>query len=245
MVSYNEKHNERNGENNQDGANDNYSWNCGLEGPVEDDEEVTDEKKDEIEQLRKQQIKNILTLLFLSQGTPMLLYGDEMRRTAFGNNNTVFQDNELNWVDWEDLKKHQEIYRFTKLMIAFRKRHSIVRRWRYLTSEQTETPILRSITWHGVEPNKPDFSGTSRLLAWTLEAFETTERWDTPIYVASNAFWEPIEVELPEEKGKRWYRVVDTSLAEGEDIVPEEEAYFLTELSYEVPPRSTIVLVAR
>src|SRR5690606_5529551 len=110
--------------------------------------------------------------------------------------------------------------------------HSIIRRWRYLTSEEDDTPILRNITWHGVEPEKPDFSGTSRFLAWTLEAFETEERWDVPIYVASNAFWEPIEVELPEQEDRRWYRVVDTSLPEGEDIVPQEEAAFLPEATY-------------
>ena len=245
LVSYNEKHNERNGEGNRDGHNENESWNCGVEGPVEDHDELTEERKEEIERLRVQQIKNFLTLLFLSQGTPMLLYGDEMRRTAEGNNNTVYQDNVLNWMNWEDLKEHHEIYRFTKQIIAFRKMHSIIRRWRYMTSEEDETAILRNIRWHGVEPETPDFSGTSRFLAWTLEAFETDERWDVPIYVASNAFWEPIEVELPEQEDKRWYRVADTSLPEGEDIVPQEEAVFLPEPAYEVPPRSTIVLIAR
>ncbi len=236
LVSYNEKHNERNGEDNRDGANDNHSWNHGIEGPTDDPK---------IERLRIKQIKNFLTLLFLSQGTPMLLYGDEMRRTAFGNNNTVFQDNRLNWINWKDLERHEEIYQFTKRIIAFRKQHQIIRRWRYLTPEETETPILRNITWHGVEPNKPDFSGTSRFLAWTLEALDIEERWDVPIYVASNAFWEPIEVELPDPEDRRWYRVVDTSLPEGEDILPQEEASFLSEDTYEVQPRSTIVLVAR
>ncbi|RUL86865.1 glycogen debranching protein GlgX [Tautonia sociabilis] len=245
LVSYNEKHNERNGEDNRDGHNENESWNCGYEGPVEDADDLTSEQKEEIERLRIKQIKNFLTLLFLSQGTPMLLYGDEMRRTAFGNNNTVYQDNEHNWLNWELLKKHREIYRFTRQIIAFRKKHSIVRRWRYLTAEEDETPILRNITWHGVKPGKPDFSGTSRFLAWTLEAFETDERWDVPIYVASNAFWEPIEVELPDQEGRRWYRVVDTSLEEGSDIVPQEEAAFLPDPMYEVQPRSTIVLIAR
>jgi glycogen operon protein len=244
LVSYNEKHNERNGEGNRDGSNDNASWNCGYEGPVEQSD-LPDEKKAEIESLRGQQIKNFLTLLFVSQGTPMLLYGDEMRRTAEGNNNVVFQDNSLNWINWEFAKRYAEILRFTRLIIAFRKRHRIVRRWRYMTAEESETPILRSITWHGIKPNEPDFSGTSRFIAWTLEAFETHDRSDVPIYVASNAFWEPLTIELPEAKGRRWYRVVDTSLPEGEDIVYEEEAFFLPESSYLVRPRSTIVLIAR
>ena len=236
LVSYNEKHNERNGEGNRAGTNDNNSWNCGIEGPADDPG---------VEQLRNQQIKNFLSILFLAQGTPMLLYGDEMRRTAEGNNNTVFQDNSLNWINWENAKKHAEILRFTKLIIAFRRRHRIVRRWRYLTPETTETPILRHISWHGVKPDQADFSGTSRFIAWTLEAFQTNDRSDVPIYVASNAYWEPLTIELPETEGRRWYRVVDTSLPSGEDIVAEEEAFFLPEKSYLIRPRATIVLVAR
>ncbi len=244
LVSYNEKHNERNGENNRDGTNDNESWNCGYEGLVEHSD-LPETEKLAIENLRRQQIKNFLVLLFLSQGTPMLLYGDEMRRTAEGDNNTVFQDNALNWINWENTKRHADIVRFTKLIIAFRKRHKIVRLWRYLTSDTAETPILRNITWHGVKPNEPDFSGSSRFVAWVLEAFETQERGDVPIYVASNAFWEPLTIELPATENRRWYRVVDTSLPTGEDIVPEEEAFFLPDTSYLVRPRSTIVLVAR
>ncbi|GAC1473277.1 MAG: glycogen debranching protein GlgX [Isosphaeraceae bacterium] len=244
LVSYNEKHNERNGEGNRDGANDNYSWNCGYEGDVETSD-LPDETAIEIEGLRRRQIKNFLTLLFVSQGTPMLLYGDEMRRTALGNNNTVFQDNELNWINWENALTHADILRFTKLIIAFRKRHGMVRRWRYLTSDEAETPILRNISWHGVQPELPDFSESSRFIAWVLEAFESDQRTDVPIYVATNTFWEPLTIELPETKGRRWYRVVDTSLPVGEDIVAEEEAFFLPEASYITRPRSTIVLVSR
>jgi glycogen operon protein len=245
LVSYNQKHNERNGEQNRDGTNDNESWNCGYEGDVTRSD-LPDDQKKSIEALRRQQIKNFLTLLFLSQGTPMLLYGDEMRRTAEGDNNTVFQDNGLNWIDWENTKRHAEILRFTKLIIAFRKRHKIVRRWRYLTpDDESETPILRNITWHGVMPGQADFSGGARFVAWVLEAFQTHERGDVPIYVASNAFWEPLTIQLPEVEDHRWYRVVDTSLPSGEDIVTEEEAFFLPEITYVIRPRSTIVLVAR
>jgi glycogen operon protein len=236
LVSYNEKHNDRNGECNRDGANDNNSWNCGVEGYTDNPE---------IEKLRNQQIKNFLSILFLSQGTPMLLYGDEMRRTANGNNNTVYQDNELNWINWENAKRHHEILRFTQLIIAFRNRHQIVRRWRYMTADETETPVLRNITWHGVKPNAADFGTTSRFLAWVHEAFQTEERGDVPIYVATCAYWENLEVELPAVENKRWYRVVDTSLPPGEDIVPEEQAFFLPDAHYVVRPRSTIVLIAR
>ncbi|HEU5118288.1 MAG TPA: glycogen debranching enzyme GlgX, partial [Isosphaeraceae bacterium] len=232
------------GEQNTDGANDNYSWNCGVEGPVEP-AELPEIKKIEIEELRRRQIKNFLTILFLSQGTPMLLYGDEMRRTAEGDNNTVFQDNHLNWINWEDTRKNHEIFRFTQHIIAFRKRHQIIRRWRYMTADETETPILRNIVWHGTKPLQADFSPSSRFIAFTLEAFETRERSDVPIYVACNAFWEPLEVRLPELEGRRWFRVVDTSLAEGEDIVSDEQAVFLRDPTYKVPPRSSIVLIAK
>jgi len=244
LVSYNEKHNERNGEENRDGSNDNFSWNCGVEGPVEK-ADVPEERKREIDLLRRQQIKNFLTILFLSQGTPMLLYGDEIRRTAEGDNNTVYQDNSLNWINWEDTKRHREILRFTQLIIAFRKRHQILRRWRYLTAEETETPILRNITWHGVKASQPDFSEGARFIAWVLEAFQTDERGDVPIYVGCNAFWEPLKVELPDVEGKRWYRVVDTSLPADEDIVPDEQAAFLPEIEYTIRPRSSIVLIAQ
>lgn len=145
----------------------------------------------------------------------------------------------------ENLNRHAEVFRFTKLIIAFRRRHQIVRRWRYLTADESETPLLRNITWHGVTPNQADFSGSSRFIAWELEAFQTDQRTDVPIYVASNAFWEPLTIELPEIAGRRWYRVVDTSLPQGEDIVPEEQAFFLPDITYEVRPRSTIVLVSR
>ena len=244
LVTYDQKHNERNGEGNRDGANDNYTWNCGIEGEVLE-ADLTKEQKVEIEDLRKKQIKNFLTLLFLSQGTPMLLYGDEMRRTANGNNNTVYQDNDLNWINWEDAKVHADILRFTKLIIAFRKKHSIVRRWRYLTEDMVETPVLRNITWHGVKPGAADFSSSSRFIAWILEAFETEDRGDVPIYVATNTFWQELTIELPDANGRHWYRVVDTSLPGSDDIVAEEEGLFLPESGYIIRPRSTIVCVAR
>ena len=244
LVSYNDKHNLRNGEDNRDGANDNNSWNSGYEGDLAD-ADLPDAKKAEIEDLRRRQIKNFLTLLFVSQGTPMLLYGDEMMRTARGNNNTVFQDNDLNWINWELAKTNADVLRFTKLIIAFRKRHGFVRRWRYLTDDQAETPLLRNITWHGIKPLAPDFGGGSRFIAWVLEAFESSQRSDLPVYVGTNTFWEPLTIELPECKDRRWYRVVDTALPVGEDIVSEEEAFFLPEKTYLIRPRTTIILVAR
>jgi glycogen operon protein len=111
LVSYNHKHNEANGEENRDGADDNRSWNCGVEGPTADRE---------IERLRNRQVKNFLTVTMMSLGLPMLLMGDEVRRTQQGNNNPYCQDNETNWFDWSLLKRHEDVHRFTKLLIAKR-----------------------------------------------------------------------------------------------------------------------------
>ena len=111
LVSYNQKHNEPNGEDNRDGANDNRSWNCGVEGPTDDPA---------VETLRNRQIKNFLTVTLLSLGVPMLLMGDEVRRTQRGNNNAYCQDNETSWFDWTLLEQHADVHRFVTLLNARR-----------------------------------------------------------------------------------------------------------------------------
>ena len=116
MVSYDRKHNEANGENNQDGTSWNFSWNCGLEGPT---------KKKKIVELRKKQLRNAFLLLFLSQGTPLLLAGDEFGNSKGGNNNSYCQDNEVSWLNWNLLRTNRDLYEFVKYAIAFRKNHSV------------------------------------------------------------------------------------------------------------------------
>src|SRR5205085_464727 len=137
LVSYNDKHNEANGENNQHGANDNESWNCGVEGPTDDAV---------INALRAQQQRNFLATLFLSQGVPMLLGGDEMGRTQHGNNNAYCQDNELSWYDWEQVDLG--LCDFTRMLIAFRTEHATFRRRRWFQGR----PIrgVRDIAWFDV-----------------------------------------------------------------------------------------------
>ena len=117
LVSYNSKHNEANGEDNRDGADDNLSWNCGVEGPTDDPA---------IEALRNRQVKNFLALTLLAAGTPMLLMGDEVRRTQRGNNNAYCQDSEISWFDWSLLERHADIHRFVKTLNAFRQRRDVV-----------------------------------------------------------------------------------------------------------------------
>ena len=179
----------------------------------------------------------------------MLLYGDEMRRTARGNNNTVFQDNDLNWINWEDLEEERRdppVHQARSSPSG--SRHSVHPPLATVSS-RARARIRRTsgtITWHGVqaEPTRLRREG-SRFIAWVLEAFQTDERSDVPIYVAANAYWEPIEIELPDTPGRRWYRIIDTSLPAGQDIVPEESAVFLPSLKTVVQPRSTLVLLAR
>ena len=118
LVSYNSKHNEANGEGNRDGENHNNSWNCGCEGPTDDTDIIA---------LRHRQVKNAVTLLMVSQGIPMVLSGDEMGNSQQGNNNAYCQDNEIAWLDWNDLEKNADIFRYFKQMIQFRRQHKVLR----------------------------------------------------------------------------------------------------------------------
>ena len=140
LVSYNWKHNEANGENNADGANDNYSWNCGWEGETEDPE---------INSLRRRQIKNAITILLLSRGIPMILSGDELGNTQFGNNNAYCQDNEISWINWDDLKKNNEIFIFFKKMIAFRLAHPVLRGKKHFQERDYMQSGYPDISFHG------------------------------------------------------------------------------------------------
>ena len=158
LVSYNQKHNEANGEGNRDGTDDNRSWNCGAEGPSDDPV---------VEQLRNQQVKNFLTITMLSAGMPMMLMGDEVRRTQFGNNNAYCQDNETSWFDWTLLKKHADVHRFVTLLNARRRlRNTEIERQRISLNR-----LLRgaNLTWHGVKVGQPDWSMSSHSVALTVE----------------------------------------------------------------------------
>jgi glycogen operon protein len=138
LVSYNEKHNEANGEENRDGADDNHSWNCGVEGPTEDAA---------INALRAQQQRNLLATLFLSQGVPMLLGGDEIGRTQQGNNNTYCQDNPLSWYDWSLDEHRLGLLTFTRHLIALRKAHPSLRRRRFFQGRRIRGSEIKDITW--------------------------------------------------------------------------------------------------
>lgn len=209
LVSYDRKHNEMNGESNRDGIADDISWNCGVEGPTTDPAVVA---------LRARQTRNLMTLLLLAQGTPMLLAGDEMARTQRGNNNAYCQDNEISWVDWTLLRQHAALFRFVKTLIAFRRAHPVLRHRDFLDGQPRGPYHRPDVMWHGVRLNEPDWGYDARALAMHL-AGEHAPEPDCDIYLAANAWREDLVFALPAPRpGSHWVQVVDTANASPGDI---------------------------
>ncbi|WP_017326706.1 glycogen debranching protein GlgX [Synechococcus sp. PCC 7336] len=229
LVAYNIKHNSANGEDNRDGANDNYSWNCGVEGETEDPQ---------VKALRLQQIKNLLTILFMSQGTPMLWMGDEVSRTQWGNNNAYCQDNALSWFDWDAIEREFDLWCFVRRLIDFTQRLS-------LFSQETRLEVAYvsrnpHLCWHGVKLGQPDWSEQSRSLAFSLRHPEADEF----LHVIFNAFWQPLEFELPPlGHGERWYRLVDTALPLPQTFCELDASDPVKADTYRVEGRSSVVLM--
>jgi glycogen operon protein len=228
LVSYNCKHNEDNGEDNRDGTGENHSWNCGIEGPSEDES---------VNELRTRQIKNFLVVTLLATGVPMLLMGDEVRRTQSGNNNGYCLGEQAAGLDWEAIGNYPQIHRFVRGLVALR------------AGRLSEDSVLgaaaplvpRTMEWHGVRPHQPDWGEQSHSLA-TRIGYEGT---DLEIYLIVNAYWESLQFELPVCGGSRlWRRCVDTSLAPPEDLRLDAAAPLVTCGSVLVQPRSVVVLLA-
>ena len=233
LVSYNQKHNEANGENNRDGANDNRSWNCGVEGPSDDSA---------VEKLRNRQIKNFLTVTILSLGVPMIVMGDEVRRTQRGDNNCYCLDNEISWFDWTLITRHADVCRFLKLLIARR-------RLRDLYPEHQQRVTLNQLlgkakkAWHGVKLGQPDWSPWSHSLAFGAHL----PKEKLIFHMIFNAYWEPLEFELPPLgalDGGPWRRWIDTALDSPHDIVEWKEAQSISPQPYRAGPRSIAILLA-
>ena len=220
LVSYNQKYNWNNGQNNQDGMDQNYSWNCGYEGE--------DGAPGDVLALRRKQVKNFCSLLLLSNGIPMFRAGDEFLNTQFGNNNPYNQDNEISWLDWSHFQANQDMFRFFKSMIAFRKAHPSLCRSRFWRED---------ISWYGVG-RTVDLSPDSRSLAFCLHGASQT---DNDIYVMINAYWEALPFRIQEGEPRNWLRVVDTDLPSPADF--SQDGLPLQSLIYEVAPRSVVVLV--
>ena len=226
MVSYRYKHNEANGENNHDGTDANFSENYGSEG------ETTDTG---IETLRKGQIKNFLLTLLISRGVPMLLGGDEFRRTQGGNNNAYCQDNETSWIDWTCLERHQEIHRFVRGMIAFRRAHPI------LSKEQFYTDTV--IRWFGPQGGLPNWAGP-KAKQFACLIHEDEHR---ALYLMFNAGADAVDFALPPVlPGTRWHLAVDTSRQAPQDLsAAGEEPLWEDPRTYHLSPRSSAILLAR
>ena len=232
LVSYNQKHNELNGEANQDGANDNRSRNWGVEGPTDNPE---------IERIRNWQVKNFLAVTMLSLGLPMILMGDEVRRTQRGNNNAYCQDDETSWFDWTLVAKHSDVHRFVSLLNARRLWFGEEPDFKRLTLNQLLQKAKR--VWHGVKLGQPDWSHSSHSLACTVEAINE----NLLFHMILNAYWEPLEFELPpaEHQNKiAWRRWMDTALDSPHDIEEWRAAPFIPSGSYRSAPYSLVVLFA-
>jgi isoamylase len=235
LVSYNDMHNEANGEGNRDGQYENLSWNCGIEGPSEDPG---------IESLRRRQIKNFLVVLLISVGTPMLQMGDEMRRTQHGNNNAYCQDNDVSWLDWSFLDRHQDLHRFVRTLIGYRRRITSAG----VAEDLSLNELLRhaEFDWHGVRLGKPDWTDDSHSISWTIRS--TPLQLPLWLHVMVNAYWEALDFDLPPMPGASltgWCRWIDTARESPEDIADAPTAPPVREPQYRVAPRSVVVLFAR
>eukprot|EP00456_Euglypha_rotunda_P045988 TRINITY_DN364_c0_g1_i5.p1 TRINITY_DN364_c0_g1~~TRINITY_DN364_c0_g1_i5.p1 ORF type:complete len:715 (-),score=111.00 TRINITY_DN364_c0_g1_i5:5728-7872(-) len=225
LVSYRDKHNEANGENNHDGTNANFGDNCGIEGPT---------NNREIETLRKRQIKNLLLTLFVSRGVPMLLGGDEFRRTQDGNNNAYCQDNETSWYDWNLAGRNSEILRFTKGMIAFRRAHPVLSEENFYTDED--------IHWFGPQGGLPQWLDPADKKFACL-VHEAEQR---AIYMMFNAGLEPCVFVIPPPPAEScWHIAIDTTKEAPEDLSQENEEPLLEDSgTFQLLPRSSVILTA-
>lgn len=238
LVSYNYKHNEANLEHNNDGTNDNNSWNCGVEGEADDLNII---------RLRKQLVKNHICCLLFSSGTPMVLGGDEFLRTQKGNNNAYCQDNEISWFNWNSMIKNADILEFFKKTVAFTRRYTILQRRKFFLGEDLDADHIPDITWYGTELGKPEWDNSDeRILCFMLDGGEEkSEIGDYRLFFILNADYNVRHVELPLfEGGRKWQRVIDTSLQPGEDFMDAGGEMPLDPPDhYFANPRSVVVLI--
>ncbi len=231
LVSYNHKHNDENGENNRDGSADNRSWNCGVEGPSDDPA---------IERLRTRQVKNFLTAVMLSGGVPMLVMGDEVRRSQHGNNNAYCQDNETSWFDWRLVLKHADVLRFVRLLIERRRLRDVVHESRRESVTDAIAEVFQA--WNGVELNQPDWSPYSHSIAFTGRV--RSER--LVAHIILNAYWEALEFDLPilNNGAEKWHRWIDTALEPPDEICEWNREQPVPGATYRTGARSVVVLIA-
>ncbi len=231
LFSYERKHNLGNGEDNHDGHDDNLSSNGGVEGDSDDAA---------INVLRRQRAKNTIALLLLSQGVPMLLAGDERCNTQQGNNNAYCQNNAIGWLDWQPTEGGAEMLRFTRHMIALRKRHPALMRRRFLTGQPVGERGLPDISWYGADGDAPAwYDDEAQMLAFTLAALARDE---ADLHVIMNLSAQAIDLELPRLPGRHWRLTVDTARATPDDIVPPDVQVPLAASELRAGAHSVVVL---
>ena len=234
LVSYNEKHNLENGEDNRDGSNDNNSWNCGAEGDTDDEQILA---------LRERQMRNAFTILLTSRGIPMILSGDEFANTQFGNNNAYCQDNDISYLNWEDLKKHGSLFTYVRNLIALRRAHPILRSASYdFSHNDTGYPEL---SFHSCEPWNLDEQAPNLTFAFLYAEGKSKYGMekDTFLYILVNMHWEPHAFRLPIiPEGRRWHLACDSS---GLSFAPGQEQPLENADSYPLEARTCAVLVTR
>ena len=230
MVSYNEKHNEANGEENQDGTDENASWNCGAEGPTQ---------SEKINALRKQQLYNAFFMLMLSQGTPMIMAGDEFGNTQGGNNNAYCQDNEIGWIDWNLLDEHADLFQVVRELIRFRKEHPVFHMPEEAKHADYQSLGNPDVSYHGQSAWKPDleyFRKQLGIMYWGAYAKNQDGNPDATFYVAYNLHWGTHKLGLPRlPKGRIWQAIYDTS---GGKAVVKDRIYA------QIPPHTIVVFAA-
>ena len=239
LVSYNGKHNEANGEDNQDGNGQNDSWNCGVEGPTDDSE---------VRALRRRQIRNALTILLLSQGRPMLLMGDEVRRTQSGNNNAYSQDNAISWFDWAKVDEEQALFQFVSGLLRFRQDSKLYRDRAYWSE-----PGGTDIVWHGVHLHQPDWGDHSHSIAYELVPSEGADDVGEDdvgeddaehLFILLNAYWAALDFQLPPlPTGRRWARLIDTASPSPDNFAERPALLDENQDTYSATSRSAVVLI--
>ena len=241
LVSYNGKHNDDNGENNRDGSDNNSSFNYGYEG-------VSSNPK--IEKIRTRQVKNFFLTLLLSQGTPMLLGGDEIRRSQNGNNNAYCQDSELSWFKWDNLTKYNEIFVFVKKLIEFRRQHNAFLRPEFFQGKDKSENGMLDVNWFDEDGLTPDWEKQNHFLAIRLDGSKLeilADTDDNDFYIMFNSSSRDKTVKLPHAPaGKKWYRCIDTSIDAPNDFLESGcEELLPVQTRYVLPARSSAVLLSR
>ncbi len=238
LVTYNVKHNEANQEDNRDGTDDNNSWNCGVEGATDDAG---------VNQLRRQMAKNLLCALLFSRGTPMVLGGDEFLRTQRGNNNAYCQDNDIGWFDWSAVERNADFMEFFRQAVAFMLRYPALQQRKFLFGNDVDMDGVPDIAWFGATGGRPAWEDPElRSLCCVMAAGWQRPEGDEQLAFLINADWRLVSMQLPAPlPGRRWHRVIDTSLSHPEDFMaPGSEVLLDPQHEYLVNPRSTVVLLA-